>query len=335
MQDGTGSETEENVMEGMSTEFRTNETAGIAENAATASAAAAGKPEVKKPGAGTALVMEGGAMRGLFSCGVLDVMMENDITFDAAAGISAGAVFGCNFKSRQIGRPVRYNKRFCRDPRYCSLRSLIMTGDLYGVDFCYRQLPDELDVFDRKAFAENPMKFYIGATDVNTGRCVYHLCTDGGESDMTWMRASASMPLVSRIVKINGYELLDGGITDSVPYRFMEKKGYIRQVIILTQPDGYVKSPPSGMPLFRTALRKYPKVVHAIERRHIMYNRQMEQIRLREKEGTALVIQPPQALGISRTEHNPDELARVYQTGRAEGLRRLEEIKAFLSCDAG
>lgn len=102
----------------------------------------------------TALIMEGGAMRGMFTCGVMDVLMEHGITFDGAAGISAGAVFGCNFKSRQIGRPIRYNKRYCRDPRYCSLRSLIRTGDLYGADFCYRELPDILDPFDRKAPAE-------------------------------------------------------------------------------------------------------------------------------------------------------------------------------------
>ena len=304
----------------------------------TPEAAAAGADMTEQPAGAdtgkreqTALIMEGGAMRGMFTCGVLDVMMEHDITFDAGAGISAGAVFGCNFKSRQIGRPIRYNKQYCKDPRYCSIRSLIRTGDLYGVDFCYHTLPDELDVFDRKAFAENPMKFYIGATDVNTGRCVYHRCSDGGDTDLTWMRASASMPLVSRVVEINGYELLDGGITDPVPYLFMEEKGYTRQVIILTQPEGFVKQPAKGMLLFRTALRKYPKVLHAMSRRHLMYNWEMQQIAQREQAGKVLVIRPPEALGISRTESNPDELERVYQLGRAEGERRLQEIRAFLA----
>ena len=141
-----------------------------------------------------ALIMEGGAMRGLFTCGVIDVFMENDITFDAAIGISAGAVFG---------RPLRYNTTYCRDKRYCSLESLIKTGDLYGVDFCYRELPEELDVFDKQAFKENPMKFYVGATDAETGEAVYHLCTDGEQTDMDWMRASASMPMVSRPVEID------------------------------------------------------------------------------------------------------------------------------------
>ena len=176
----------------------------------------------------TALIMEGGAMRGLFSCGVLDVFLENDIRFDAAAGISAGAVFGCNFKSRQHGRALRYNKRYCRDPRYCSFRSLLKTGDLYGADFCYRELPDVLDPFDRRAFRDNPMDFYIGATDIESGEVVYHRCTDGGATDMDWMRASASMPAVSRPVEIGGRLYLDGGMVDALPYGYMRDLGFDR-----------------------------------------------------------------------------------------------------------
>ena len=278
----------------------------------------------------SALILEGGAMRGMFTCGVLDVLMENDIRFDAGAGISAGAVFGCNYKSHQIGRGIRYNKRYCKDPRYCSIRSLITTGDLYGVEFCYHTLPNELDIFDTETFAADPMKFYIGATDLNAGRCVFHLCTDGGEKDLAWMRASASMPLVSRVVRIDSYELLDGGITDSIPHRFMEKKGYTRQVIILTQPEGYVKGKNSVLPLMRAVLRKYPKAVRAMEQRHIMYNRQTAEVAEKEKAGTALVIRPSAPLGISRTEDNPEELERVYQMGRAEGEKHLEQIRAFL-----
>ena len=181
------------------------------------------------------LIMEGGAMRGMFTCGVIDVFMEEGIDFDGAAGISAGAVFGCNFKSRQIGRPIRYNKNYCKDPRYCSMRSLLKTGDLYGVDFCYRELPDILDPFDAAAFKENPMDFYVGATNVGTGKILFHNCRDGGENDIQWMRASASMPIVSRPVQIGKYTLLDGGIADPIPFRFMEKKGYHRNDIILTQ----------------------------------------------------------------------------------------------------
>lgn len=276
------------------------------------------------------LIMEGGAMRGMFTCGVLDVMMENDVRFDGAAGISAGAVFGCNFKSGQIGRALRYNKQYGRDPRYCSIWSLLTTGDLYGADFCYRELPDVLDPFDRVAFQENPLEFYIGAADIDTAEPVYHLCTDGGKTDMDWMRASASLPMVSRPVEVDGYRLLDGGIVDPVPYRFMEKQGYDRNVLILAQPRGYRKKKAAMIPLMRIVLRKLPKVLEAMEVRHSCYNRQMDEIDEIEDSGRSLVIRPPAALGIRRTEGDPQELERVYQIGRREAEKRLSEILAFL-----
>ena len=278
----------------------------------------------------TALIMEGGAMRGLFTCGVLDVFLENDVYFDAAAGISAGAVFGCNYKSRQHGRPLRYNKRYCRDARYCSFRSLLKTGDLYGADFCYRELPDVLDPFDRKAFRENPMDFYLGATDIERGEIVYHRCEDGGALDMDWMRASASMPAVSRPVEIGGRLYLDGGMVEAVPYRYMLELGYDRNVLILTQPKGYRKKRTEAMPLMRLALRKYPKAIETMALRHEQYNRLMDEIDRDEKTGKILALRPSLPLGISRTEKDPEELERVYQLGRLEGLRRLEEIRAFL-----
>lgn len=279
----------------------------------------------------TALIMEGGAMRGMFTCGVTDVFLEEGITFDAAAGISAGACLGCNFKSKQAGRAIRYNKRYSRDPRFCSLRSLIKTGDLYGVDFCYRELPEVLDPFDNKAFTENPMDFYVGAADVDTGEIVYHKCYDGGREDLKWMQASASMPLVSRIVEVGGHRMLDGGIVDPVPYHYMESLGYDRNVYILTQPKGFRKEKSSALPLVRVALRKTPKIVEAMKVRHEVYNRQMAEIDEKERRGEILVIRPPESLGISRTEHDSNELERVYQTGRREAYRMLPGIRAFLS----
>lgn len=269
-------------------------------------------------------------MRGLFSCGVMDVFLEEGIGFDGAAGISAGACFGCNYKSRQKGRALRYNMRYSRDPRYCSFRSLLKTGDLYGVDFCYRELPEVLDPFDKKTFAENPMEFYVGATDVDTGRIVYHRCTDGGERDMRWMQASASMPMVSRIVEVDGYRLLDGGIVDPVPCRFMEEAGYDRNVIILTQPKGFQKKKSRAMPLMRLALRDTPEIVEAMEVRHEVYNRQMAEIGEKEERGEVLVIRPPESLGISRTEKDPKELERVYQIGVNEARKALPQVRAFL-----
>lgn len=278
----------------------------------------------------TGLILEGGAMRGMFTCGALDVLLEEGIAFDCAAGISAGAVFGCNYKSRQRGRALRYNKRYCRDPRYCSLRSLLKTGDLYGADFCYRELPDRLDPFDRAAFSANPLAFFVGATDADTGEIVWHRCTDGGERDMLWMRGSASMPMVSRPVAVDGRRLLDGGIVDPVPYDIVEREGCGRCVYILTQPKGYRKKKSPLLPLMRFALRRLPRIAAAMAVRHEVYNRQMAEIDEKERRGEILVLRPAESLGIPRTEDDPAELERVYQLGRSEALRSLPRLRAFL-----
>ncbi|MCR5431471.1 MAG: patatin family protein [Lachnospiraceae bacterium] len=276
------------------------------------------------------LILEGGSMRGLFSCGIIDVFLENGITFDGAVGVSAGAVFGCNLKSEQKGRALRYNKMFCKDKRYASMRNFIKTGDVYGADFCYREIPDRLDVFDKETFAANPMDFYIVATDVETGRPVYHKCKDGGEEDIQWMRASASMPLASKIVELGGRKLLDGGMADSIPVKFLERRGFDRNVAILTQPLEFVKKKNKFLGLIRIVYRKFPNLIKSIATRHLRYNRTIEYIRERELAGELLVIRPSEALNIGSVEHDPDELDRVYEIGRKVALERLDEIKAWV-----
>ena len=275
--------------------------------------------------------MEGGAMRGMFTSGVIDVLMENDIEFDGAIGVSAGAVFGCNYKSHQIGRPIRYNKKYCRDKRYVSFRSLLKTGDLYGVEFCYHEIPGKLDIFDTKTFQKNPMDFYVTCTDVVTGKPVYHKLTDGLENDIQWLRASASMPIVSRIVEIDGFKLLDGGIADSIPLKYFEEIGYNRNVVILTQPLEYQKEINKMLPLARVMLRKYPNMIRALEERHIHYNETTAYIREMEKAGKIFVIRPPETLRIGSTEKHPEELERVYRTGRRAAERHLAKLQTFLA----
>ena len=273
--------------------------------------------------------MEGGAMRGVFTLGVIDVLMENGIKFDGCAGISAGAIFGSNYKSGQIGRGIRYNKRFCKDKRYCSIRSLIKTGDLYNVEFCYNELPNKLDIFDKEAFKNNKIDFYVGATDINTGDVIFHNCLNGDELDILWMRASGSMPIVSKVVEIDNYKLLDGGISCPVPYEYMENIGYNKNLIILTQPKNYRKKKSSKL-LINFFLRKLPKIKEAMLNRYNIYNKQMDEIDEREKNGEAIVIRPNQKLDLSKTEKNKDKLEKAYQMGRLEALKRLEEIKKFL-----
>ena len=275
------------------------------------------------------LVLEGGAMRGMFTAGVLDVFMENGVEFPAAVGVSAGAVFGCNFKSRQIGRAIRYNKRFCRDKRYCSVRSLLKTGDLFGADFCYRELPEELDVFDKQAFADNPMAFYVVATDVYTGEAVYQRLDKVDDSCYRWMRASASMPLVSKPVEVDGSTLLDGGMSESIPLRFMQDKGFARNVVVLTRPRDYVKSPSNPL-LLNTVLRKYPAMIRVMSRRHEHYAFERAYVFGSEQQGNTLVLCPDAPLDVGRVEHDPDKLQRAYDEGRRVALRELDRVKAFL-----
>ena len=276
------------------------------------------------------LVLEGGAMRGLFTAGVMDVLMENGIVFDGIVGVSAGAAFGCNYKSGQIGRVLRYNTTYCQDWRYCSFRSLIKTGDLYGADFCYHELPEQLDLFDDEAFQKNAADFYAVCTDCESGEPVYKKIQSAQYNDLEWIRASASMPLVSRIVDINGQKLLDGGIADSIPLRFMENSGYANNVVVLTQPRSYRKKKNSLLPLMKLALKKYPKVVDAMARRHINYNETLDYIRKQEQAGKVFVISPDEKLDIGRTEKDPDKLRAVYAIGRKAAEAKLGELKRFL-----
>ncbi len=278
----------------------------------------------------TGIVLEGGAMRGMFTAGVLDVLMEHGIAFDGAAGVSAGAVFGCNLKSRQIGRAIRYNKRFCKDWRYCSVRSLLFTGDLFGSEFCYEKIPFHYDIFDLGSFRKNPLKLYVVMTDADTGRAVYKETKEGSGLDMLYFKASASMPLASRPVEILGRRYLDGGLSDSIPLRFMQKKGYEKNVVVLTQPQGYIKRPEKIMPLSSVLLHRYPAIVKDMEKRPYVYNKQLRYVHKCEKEGSTFVIQPPVPLGIGHVEHDPENLQRVYDTGYETALKQLPALKEFM-----
>lgn len=277
------------------------------------------------------LVLEGGAMRGLFTAGFTDVLDENGIVFDGIVGVSAGAAFGCNIKSRQPGRAIRYNKRFAHDGRYCGLRSLLTTGDIYGGEFDYHYIPAHLDVFDEQAFNSNPVAFHVVCTDVETGEAVYHEIDRCTYEAYEWIRASASMPMVSRIVHVDGYKLLDGGIADSIPLNYFERQGYDRNVVILTQPADYQKKPNRLLPLLRLSLRKYPKLIHALAIRHDMYNTQLQYVAEAEREGRVFVVRPPHPLPIGHISHDPEEMQRVYDIGRTEGARQLSAIRAFLN----
>jgi predicted patatin/cPLA2 family phospholipase len=275
------------------------------------------------------LVLEGGAMRGLWTAGVTDVMMEHDVWPDGLIGVSAGAAFGCNIKSRQIGRAIRYNMRFANDARYSGWRSLLTTGNYFNARFGYHTVPKKYDIFDDNAFNQNPMEFIVVCTDVETGKAVYQPLSEANYDTYEWIRASASMPLVSKVVKLDGRKLLDGGVADSIPLEYFESIGYRHNVVILTQPKGFIKSQNSMFPLMRMALRKYPAFVEALANRPNMYNQELAYVAKAEEEGRCLVIRPDDWIPIGHISHDPDEMLRVYELGRKVGERYIEQIKEF------
>lgn len=276
------------------------------------------------------LVLEGGAMRGLWTAGVIDVMMEHDIWPDGLIGVSAGAAFGCNYKSRQIGRAIRYNMRFARDSRYSGVMSWLTSGNYFNAEFGYHTVPKELDVYDNEAFNQNPMAFYVVCTDVLTGKAVYQQLTEATEDAYDWIRASASMPLASKVVELQGRKLLDGGVADSIPLEYFESIGYRRNVVVLTQPAGYQKEHNKLMPLMRIALRHYPKMIEAMDQRHLMYNRQLEYVAQVEREGRCLVIRPEGKIPIGHISHDARQMRLVYEQGRAVGEKYLSRIQSFI-----
>lgn len=275
------------------------------------------------------LVLEGGAMRGLFSAGVIDILMENNLSPDGVIGVSAGAAFGCNIKSKQPGRVIRYNKKLAHDWRYASFRSLLTTGDYFGGEYAYHYMPRHLDYFDVETFNNNPMEFWAVCTNVGTGKAVYKRLMEVDNNCLEYIRASASMPIAARIVTVEGKKLLDGGIADSIPLRFFQEQGYDRNLVVLTQPANYVKEPNKLMPLMRLWLRRHPRIIRALEQRHIMYNNQLEYVRQEEKKSNTLVLRPETALTIGHLSHNPDDMQATYEHGRKVATKHLEEIKAF------
>jgi len=275
------------------------------------------------------LILEGGAMRGMFTAGVMDVMMEHHVEFDGAIGVSAGAAFGCNYKSRQIGRVIRYNTRFCRDKRYGGLRVLLREGNYYSTLFCYDEVPLRHDPFDFDAYKNNSMEFIVVCTDMETGKPVYHRYEGWQDHGFDWIRASASMPFVSRPVEIDGKRLLDGGISDSIPVKYFESIGYEKSVAVLTQPKGFRKEKNRLSFLAKWAYREYPRLGEALKSRHEAYNDTLSYIAKKEQKGDLLVIRPKEKLPVRRTEKDPEKLRRAYQLGREAAEERIDEIIAF------
>ncbi len=289
-------------------------------------------------------------MRATYTIGVLDVLMENSIAFDGVIGVSAGAIHGGSLVSGQNGRNIRYYKKYGSDKRFMSVHSFITTGDLVGKDFCYSEIPEKLDPFDFDTFKNSSIEFYVVVTNMETGKAEYIRLTDLREKDqMEYLRASASMPIVSKIIPIKKRpdsmaaqtELegaartdeqglyLDGGVADSIPLKAMQCMGFDRNIVVATRTDGFVKKK-EHTSVAAMLYRKYPKFIQAMKDRPDMYNSQKKYILEQEQQGSIFFIRPKEELDIARTDTNPEHLERVYQVGRRDAENALEPLRSWL-----
>lgn len=276
------------------------------------------------------LVLEGGGMRGLYTCGILDYFMDMDLYFKYIIGVSAGACNAVSYISKQKGRSKKVNIDFVGDKRYMSFRNLIIDKSFFGMDFMFEEIPNKYVPFDFKAFEEAECRLLTGATDCNTGKAIYFEKSDLKEG-FHGLRASASLPFISPIVNFKGYELLDGGIADSIPIIRAQKDGNKKNVVILTRDKNYRKTPMKYSRIIELKYKKYPKLVEAMINRHNNYNNTLDYIEKLESQGEVIVIRPSQEVKVSRLERNPQTLNALYNNGYEDAKNNFENIMEFIS----
>lgn len=274
------------------------------------------------------LVLEGGAMRGMYTAGVLDELLETNIKVDTIIGVSAGALFGVNYVSKQKGRSLRYNKKYAKDKRYMSLSSLIKTGNLVNTEFAYHELPTKLDIFDEETYSKSKINFYAVVTNIKTGEAEYKKIINA-TIQVDELRASGSMPYVSKPVKINDNYYLDGALADSIPVLKAKEMGFDKIIVVLTKPSNYRKKKrPAWIP--KLFYKKYPKLVDAINNRYKMYNETLDTIEELESKKEIFVLRPSKDLGISRVEKDESKLQAMYDLGTKDFKDNLKNLKKYL-----
>ena len=275
------------------------------------------------------LVVEGGGMRGVYSSGVLDFFIEKDLFFENNYGVSAGACHLCSYLAKQYKRAFRVNVDYLNDKRYCSVHSLLKTGNLFGAEMLYDIIPNELDLFDYDTYNKNESNFYVVITNINTGKPEYVKIGDL-KKDIIYVRASSSLPLLAQNVKINDKEYLDGGISDSIPIKKSIADGNKKNVVILTRDNKYRKGKNSLMPIIKKKNKKYPNFVKSMADRYIVYNEILDFIKELEDNGDVFVIRPKKPVNIGRTEKNREKLEALYNDGYNDAKDCYEELLKYL-----
>lgn len=276
------------------------------------------------------LVLEGGGMRGIYTAGVLDFFMDKQMLFSKVYGVSAGACHATSYLSQQRGRAFRISTDYLNDSRYCSVKSLLMTGNLFGVQMCYDTIPNELDPYDYDAFSRYRGDFYVAVTNCRNG-CAEYLPVKDMRCDITAVRASSSLPLMSKMVKYHGQRYLDGGIADSIPVEKSISDGNLKNVVVLTREKGYRKEHTSSTPLMALKYMLRPNLVRASDTRHLRYNHALDKIATLEEQGKIIVIRPSVAPNIGRTEKNLEKLKVLYKAGYDDAKAKYSEIMSYVN----
>lgn len=271
------------------------------------------------------IVCEGGAMRGVYTAGVLQSFLDADFNADLLVGVSAGASNGISYVSRQSGRCYRTNVDYLGDKRYLSLGSYLKSGSLFGWDFIFGEIPEKLDPFDFEAFRANSCDFLAGATDMATGRCHFFDKSDIAKNFIA-LRASSSMPFFAPIIEFQGKQFLDGGVSNPIPVEKALQEGCDKVIVILTRERGFVKKREAATPLLRTVYRKYPNFIRAMETRHLTYNHTLARLDRLEQEGRAILISPENPLPIGRFEQKKENMLFAYELGLQNGTHALTKL---------
>ena len=277
------------------------------------------------------IVLEGGSMRGMFTAGVLDTFLDESIKIDGMIGVSAGALFGPNYFSGQKGRVIRYNKRFCKNRRYMSVWSFLLTGNIINRKFAFYDVTNKLDAFDNETFMKNCTGYHVTVTNVETGEPEYLEVKDIVK-ELEKLRATSALPFVSKIVEVDGNKYLDGGVSDSIPVLKAKEMGFDKLIVVLTRPIEYRKEPMSErmLKLLSAKYKKYPQFVETMRNRHKNYNETVETIMDMEQKGEIFVIRPSEPIRLKTIERNADNLQAVYDLGIKNCKERIGALKEYL-----
>ena len=279
------------------------------------------------------LVLEGGGMKGIFTAGVLDFLLDKKILFSSVYGVSAGACHMTSYIAGQRGRAFDISVDYLDTRWYCGIPSLVTTGNLFNTDVAYSLIPNDLNPFDNEAYEKYEGSAYAVVTDVETGKADYLRIKSCRGKNMDRIRASASLPLVARMVEIDGRKYLDGGLSDAIPLERSIMSGNDKNLVVLTKEVGYVRTPiPSAeLAMLKVRYAGYPNVWKLMRNRDIRYNRQLQHVLDMEKEGKAFVLRPQHKSNTKRIDKNPDHLKELYYEGYAEAKKNYDKLMAYLN----